>query len=405
MKEAEEKLLSAFSDALKGEKTILEFTSSEARLRFFRLAENHKILPLVMDSVSDVSGFPYYARRAKQEVYTQAQRTGDFLLLYEHLKESGIVPLVAKGIVCRSLYPHPEQRLSSDEDLLIAPADIYRCHQAMLAYGMSLADPAQDITKAHEITYIEKNSSLYVEVHACLFPPDAVYSRLNDHFTDAVVHRITERIYGSDILTLSCQDHLLYLILHAYKHFLYSGFGIRQCADILLFSMHFQEEIDWDYVETELKKASAFDFSRAVYKIGLVHLKADEALSRRLAEWEIPGIDEMPLLEDVMASGLYGASSYSRLHSSNITLHAMSKGKKKGSGLLRSVFLPLKTMQGKYPYLQKAPYLLPYAWIRRIGSYMKETRQTPGDDMLESIRIGRDRVELLEKYHIIPDNH
>ena len=402
MRTAEGKLLSAFSNALKGENVVLNFENSEEKLRFFHLAENHKVLPLLMDSCTNSSDYPYYAKRARQETITQAQRSADFLLLYEYLKEKGLSPLVLKGIICRALYPKPEQRLSSDEDFLVEPDDMIRYHEALLAYGLTPADPGQDISQAYEVTYTENESLLYIEVHTRLFSSSASYSRLNDLFTDAGQRASNETIYGVNVSTLSCQDHLLYLILHAYKHFIYSGFGIRQCADILLFSQHHQSEIKWNDIKAGLQTAGAFDFARAIYKIGLVHLLECSELARCLEDWDIFSINEMPLLEDILASGLYGASSFSRLHSSNITLHAASEGKK-GSGVLRSVFLPLSSMKNRYPYLNRAPYLLPYAWVQRITAYMKETRHIPDDDMLKSIKIGRKRVELLKMYHIIPD--
>ena len=58
-------------------------------------------------------------------------------------------------------------------------------------------------------------------------------------------------------------------------------------------------------------------------------------------------------------------------------------------------------MERAYPYLKKYPFLLPKAWISRIGNYIKETRRTEGDDAWESIVIGSKRVELLKKYKII----
>lgn len=381
---------------------ILRFENGEERLRFFHLAESHMILPMVMDACANASDFPYYAKRAYWETITQAQRSADFLLLYEYLKGKELSPLILKGILCRSLYLNPEQRLSADEDFLIDPEDVSHYHEALLAYGLQPADPAQDIRQAYEITYTEKDSLLYLEVHTQLFPPSSAYSRLNDLFADIRARSISEKVYSTVIRTLSCRDHLLYLILHAYKHFLYSGFGIRQCADILLYSLQYQNEIDWNSVQNDLVNAGAYDFSRAIYKIGFVHLL--KTASFLPEDWNICSIDEVPLLEDIMASGLYGTSSFSRLHSSNITLHAMEESGK-GSGVLRSIFLPLDSMKGKYPYLKKAPYLLPFAWIQRIRTYVKESKQVHADDMLESVKIGRGRVELLKMYHMIPDKH
>ncbi|MBQ4361821.1 MAG: hypothetical protein II787_02760, partial [Lachnospiraceae bacterium] len=116
-------------------------------------------------------------------------------------------------------------------------------------------------------------------------------------------------------------------------------------------------------------------------------------------------IDEEPLLADIMVGGLYGASSMTRLHSSNMTLQAAESKRLKKRSILGTAFPPLKSMRTRYPYLRKAPFLLPVAWGQRIARYLKETRASGSgsavSESAESIRLGRERVELLKKYHII----
>ena len=116
-------------------------------------------------------------------------------------------------------------------------------------------------------------------------------------------------------------------------------------------------------------------------------------------------MDERAMLEDLLDSGVFGASSMSRKHSSNITLNAVSaekQGRKAGNGLLRTVFPPARQLAGRYPYLKEKPYLLPLAWVNRILKYGKETAGSPTDNnAAQSIKIGNGRVELLKKYGII----
>ncbi len=399
LKETEERFLSAFSKALKGEKYPLSAEDREGSLRFFDLAKSHKIMPLITDSLEDPSLFPHQMKRARMETQTQARRTADFVLLYDYLNGKGLFPLVLKGIICRSLYPHPEQRPSSDEDLWIDAKDFAKIHEALTSYGLTLVDPDQDIEKDFEVAYTEKESLLYIEVHKTLFPTDSVYSYLNDFFKDARERETIKRIFRTDFHTLSDTDHLLYLIFHAYKHFLHSGFGIRQVSDILLYSFRYRETIDWKTIREDLEKAKAFDFTRALYKIGLKDLLYDEGLSVQLKDWEIDAVDEMPLLEDIMASGIYGASSFTRLHTSTMTLNALEK-----KSVISSVFPPLKSMTSKYPYLKKKPYLLPVAWTNRIVTYLKRTKTIADNDPQESLRLGKERIGLLKQYHILDED-
>lgn len=94
----------------------------------------------------------------------------------------------------------------------------------------------------------------------------------------------------------------------------------------------------------------------------------------------------------------------SRKHSSNITLQAVvedKKGKKAETSLVKSLFPDMKYMERNYTYLKSYPLLLPVAWAARIRKYLKETRETKGNDARASIEIGSQRVDLMKKYKII----
>ena len=402
MDRTEEKLLEAFSCVIQNKKYTLSSENSEENLRFFHQAMNHMILPMIVESLDNPSSFPYYAKRARTETQTQARKSADFVLLYDRLLEKGLKPLVLKGIICRSLYPHPEERPSSDEDLWVDPQDFPLVHEALLEYGLALVNPEQNIEEDYEVAYEEKESLLYIEIHKEMFSSSSVYAYLNNFFAGARERAISEEIYRTDFYTLSHTDHLLYLILHAYKHFLYSGFGIRQVADIFLFSIAYRDDIDWNKLKDDLVQAKAYELTRAIYKIGIKYLINNKGLSDILEGWDIASAEEEPLLDDIMDSGIYGASSLGRLHTSTMTLNAMQK--RGSTSILSSVFLPLSSMKGKYVYLKKYPYLLPYAWFERVMAYLKETKNDAHNDPQDSIRLGKERIKLLKKYQILDDN-
>jgi hypothetical protein len=87
-----------------------------------------------------------------------------------------------------------------------------------------------------------------------------------------------------------------------------------------------------------------------------------------------------------------------------MTLNAVSadkKGKKSKGNLLKTVFPPAKSLEIRYPYLRRAPILLPVAWVSRILGYAKETISEPDSAAAEVIRTGSQRIELLRHYDII----
>ena len=115
--------------------------------------------------------------------------------------------------------------------------------------------------------------------------------------------------------------------------------------------------------------------------------------------------DEQPLLEDLLDSGIYGDATMSRKHSSTMTLDAVAAEKhgKRAAGLRKTLFPAAKQLEGRYPYLKNKPYLLPIAWLQRIGQYESETRkQNDGSNRAaDAVKIGAKRVELLRAYGIL----
>ena len=364
----------------------------------FRLARAQKTLPLIFEALcrtpegKSLPQTPGLKREVVSQVIRQTQKTLQLHRVLEALTAAGLQPLVVKGLVCRNLYPQGDHRPSSDEDILIPPEQFDRCHEVLLSLGMiPEGDPSSG---AYEIPYRQKNGVLYIELHRSLFPPESdAYGSLNRFFTRARETAVS--LQG--IPTLEYTDNLFYLICHAFKHFLHSGFGLRQVCDIVLFARAYEAQIHWPRLLENCRAIRAERFAAAVFRIGQNHL----------ALGEVPGIfrdipaEEEPMLLDLLNAGIYGGATMSRRHSSNITLDAVA-GKNGGrqNSLLVSLFPPAKKLEGRYPYLKERPWLLPAAWASRIGSYLKESPS--GNSAAEALKIGNDRVELLKFYHILP---
>ena len=414
MEAVQELFLQAMRASLENKKVTWE-KELEAQdwLALFQLAETHNVLPLIYDEVyscpsarkTEGEFFAPIKRRTFQMVMMQTQKTNEFLRLYEKLRAAGVRPCVVKGIICRNIYPNPDYRLSSDEDILILAEQFPLCHETMLAYGMTLSDPEMDIAAAYEVPYGKPGSPIYIELHKSLFPPESeAYGDLN-RFFEGVTDRLAEvRVQGSQLCTMESTDHLFYLICHAFKHFLHSGFGLRQVCDIVLYANAYGNQIDWARILENCQEIHAELFAAALFKIGEKYLCFDADKACYPAFWKELDVDESAMLDDLLDSGVFGDANMSRKHSSNITLNAVSaqkQGKKAGNHVLKTVFPPAKALEGRFPYLKEHPYLLPAAWASRLIHYQKELQQTSGNDAAESIRIGNQRIELMKEYGII----
>ena len=406
--------LPALKAALKNEKVSWsEELESQDWVELFRIATTHQVLPLIYEAVYDCPAArnmePQVFMSAKQQtirsVMLQTMTTNEFLGLFQHLQKAGVQALVVKGIVCRNLYPNPEYRMSGDEDVLIPEEEFELCHQAMLDYGMHPADPTQDIQSEHEVPYGKPGSPIYIELHKCLFPPESTaYGDLNRFFKNVHDRAIKLSIDGKQVVTMGYTDHLFYLICHAFKHFLHSGFGIRQVCDIVLFANAYGKEIDWIRILQQCREIHADLFTAALFQIGQKYLTFDPSRAGYPQEWQEIQVDEQLMLDDLLEAGIYGDGTMSRKHSSNITLNAVSaqkQGKKSDHSVLKTLFPPAKSMEGRYPYLKKHPYLLPVAWISRILKYHQETSKSRDNGAAQAVSIGNQRIELFREYHIL----
>ena len=366
----------------------------EQWVSLLELAQAHKLLPMIFEA-----GLPQLTRSApalaatvkrqvRDQVILQTLRTGEFLELYRALEEAGATPLVVKGIVCRGLYPKPDHRPSADEDVLIPPEQLSLCRRVMEQAGMATTESDPD---AYEYPYRRAGSPLYIELHRHLFSPGSeACGDLNRYFRDACSTAVELEVQGQRLRTLKPTDHMTYLILHAFKHFLHSGFGIRQICDMLLFARAYRSEIDWSHVRKCCRSVRSERFAAAVFAIGRKHLGLQAP-----GGW--PQVNELPLLEDVLRAGVYGSADETRLHSSTITLRAASAQKATRSGVLAAAFPPARSLEGRYPWLKGRPYLLPAAWGCRIAGYLRQGSAAPA----ETIRVGAERVALLRQYGIV----
>lgn len=95
------------------------------------------------------------------------------------------------------------------------------CHEQLLANGLRTGTPADELASADEVSYTKDGSPLYIELHRHLFDSaEDAHDELNHFFADLNPVEI------DGFLAMPSHEHLLYLLLHAYKHFVRSGIGL-----------------------------------------------------------------------------------------------------------------------------------------------------------------------------------
>ena len=366
----------------------------------FTLANQQKLLPILFEAArktpaaaENAALFAAVKQQVIAQVLHQTVRASAFASLYQTLRAAGLHPVVVKGQLCSRLYPLRDHRISADDDLYIPDAEFMACHEQLLANGLTTDTPADELPTADEVPYTKDGSPLYIELHRRLFDSsEDAHDELNRFFE----HFPAAEIDG--FLAMPPHEHLLYLLLHAYKHFVRSGIGLRQFCDIGLWVRAYHGEIDWQRLHEQCESVHAATFAAAAFRIARDYLGIEFDLPTPWSD----AVDVEPLLHDSLCGGVYGSNDLTRLHSSTVTLNAV-KASRTGekSSVLRTVFPKREYLERRYPYLKKRPYLLPVAWAQRIAHYASEKQSGADSSASSSIKLAKERIELMKRYDIM----
>lgn len=366
----------------------------------FALAGQQKLLPIVFEAVrktpaaaENAALFAAVKQQVTGQVLHQTMRASAFASLYQKLRAAGLHPVVVKGQLCSRLYPLRDHRISADDDILIPDGEFLACHEQLLANGLTTDTPMDELASADEVPYTKDGSPLYIELHRHLFDSaEDAHDELNNFFADLNPVEI------DGLLTMPPHEHLLYLLLHAYKHFVRSGIGVRQFCDIGLWARAYHAEIDWQRLHDQCASVHAATFAAAAFRIARDDLGIEFDLP---APWS-DAVDAEPLLHDSLCGGVYGSNDLTRLHSSTVTLNAV-KASRTGekSSVLRTVFPKREYLERNYLYLKKRPYLLPVAWAQRLVRYAGEKQSGADSSASGSIKLAKERIELMKRYGVM----
>ena len=266
------------------------------------IAAQHGLLGIVVDGIERL---PESSRPPKDLLlqwiglvmqdetrYAIQQKAAAEMALLFH--DNYVKTYVLKGAVVAECYPKPEHRVSSDMDSFLLPDS-----SNFDAWGLG-----NDLIKAKGFetdTDFYKNSAFYlpgltVENHRYLTPfrGNKVLKRLEillqgllredkgeDRFSDTWLYRPPVMVSA------------LFMIEHAYSHFLHEGLTWRHVLDWMLFSRKHQEEIDWVTLDSLIDEFGFRRFYDSYYHLG-------QYLLGEVGEDQLTILDKK-MLEDVWA--------------------------------------------------------------------------------------------------------
>lgn len=257
--------------------------------RLMQFAQRHGITAIVGEAlhqhgVTD----PALMEKTMMAVRKSVLYDQEFRRICARLDEEKVAYLPLKGMILKHLYPSPGLREMSDMDLLVddATADGIKTMMRSLGYE------TESFRSSNHDVY-QKKPLYVVEIHRTLFDP-YLFSEMNE-----TAERIRGRLKRSDDdsyrLEASHEDVYLMIILHAYKHYITGGTGLRILMDVHVYLKAFGDTIDFDAVTAEAGRCGVSAFEKQVRE-----------LSKTLFQPENLSPEHSALLDELMLSHLYG---------------------------------------------------------------------------------------------------
>ena len=266
-----------------------------------------------------------------------------------------------KGVHLKTLYPESHLRGMGDIDVLIHEKHIAPVRETLQKRGYELRhkSPQHDV---YETT------GLAIEIHPTLYKDfDDKFASLfqspwdHAHQENENEHRFTPE-FG-----------LCYLAYHLAKHFDSSGVGLRSILDIGIFAQSYEDAIDRETLSELLAQGNLKAFMQTLLYLNKQYFGLTP----------LPGLIEDYTMDPDLFERLTTYITTAGIHGKGAThnpfiARTRNKQDKKNSRLkvlLRTVFLPKKTMQVMHPALEKHGYLLPFFWFKRAFSLTFKKRK------------------------------
>lgn len=255
--------------------------------------------------------------------------------------------LLVKGAVLRNYYPVKEYRTSGDIDVVINYADIGRCREIFSAENIKITDTRNNY-------FAFKYKSQNIEIHTNLDMDHPYFEHIFDMCEkEGCEYKISDEV------------HLLYVLCHIVKHFNLFGAGIKMFMDIDVLIRH-MKDFNYDEFLIKCRELNIENFTKSCFSLCNywfnTPVKAEIDFSS--------DTDFRKLFEDeIINSGSFG---FNKRDLGNYYLNkGIGKSGKnnifsKIKAFLAMLFPSKSYIKNEFKYLEKYPFLLPFAWCHRL---------------------------------------
>ena len=281
------------------------------------------------------------------------------------LKTEGIFTVILKGIDLATYYDKPENRVMSDMDLLISPNDIEKTEQVFKSLNYIHAKE-EDTDK--ERIYYPTTEGYFFEVHHALFKKKM--SSYTDKFSNIALNTA---IYSEklEFNVLEPSVSTAYMVIHMAKHLYGTGIGLKGLYDLSIYLKAQKKNINEEKLVEYLKSFNMLRTGAYIIACADKYLQSnfnmdypiDETICNNLFGM-ITRAGDTGMREEYAIEQRYEDLAQKKMDSSKKSMHR-----------LQFVFLPLKQMRRRYPFLNTHSWLLPFFWGVRIFRVLFKSRQ------------------------------
>ena len=213
---------------------------------------------------------------------------------------NGIRTFVLKGYVVSESYPKPEHRVSCDVDCFLLPEE--GNFDAWDKGNRLIEEAGGEVEKVFYKNSTFRLPGLTVENHRFMVPfrgngrLKQLERWFQSQFKSLKVQEVQEvaRFKHSWLYRPPVMVSALFLIEHAYSHFLHEGLTWRHVLDWVMFSRKHKDEIDWKEFDSRIDEFGFRKFYNSFSRLGLY-------LIGEVQEFNGLSVQDKQMLEDIWA--------------------------------------------------------------------------------------------------------
>lgn len=332
-------ILYAAVNELENNESIKEKITPDILPAVYRLAKKHALAQVVSNFVYrnkieiDQKLQSQLHREEIMSVCRNEQMKYSFGEICDAFDEIGIAYIPLKGSVIRPYYPYESMRTSCDIDILIHENDLETAINSLENKGYRCGD-----RNYHDVS-LYSPSNIHLELHFNIQENrDNLDAVLKDAWEYAVPTNSSQYVFSKEFFAFHIFAHMAY-------HFVSGGCGIRSLLDIWV--LEHKMGISYSCAKALLEKAGICQFASEMSKL------AELCFTQNNRDYFSDTV-----LKYIFRGGVYGSIE------NQIAVDKSKIGSSAGYAVKR-LFLPYKSMVVAFPYLKKAPYLLPFCWVVR----------------------------------------